>query len=308
MKLLDLLKSRTSVAEEGEHLAHRLSQLPGFRVLRELQVTGLVDRLAHRSEGVRVVAIVDTETTGLDPNFDKLVEIAIQRLSVNSLGQIVEVERPRSWREDPAIPMPPRLTLLTGLTDEDLAGCAFDADAITLLLGDADIIIAHNAAFDRPFIDLRFPSLRNKAWGCSLSQLDWLLLGFDGRALGHLLFQAGWYFQGHRAENDVLALSTLLGIAAPDGRAIMSHLLERCDRPSFRVSAVGAPFDTKDLLKGRGYRWDTDRRHWWREIDEDDIQDEKMWLDQAVYKSSDGQPRLSKITARERFARHLKDS
>ncbi|NJB89487.1 DNA polymerase-3 subunit epsilon [Sphingopyxis italica] len=297
-----------SVAEEGEHLAQRLSRIPGFRVLRELQLTGLVDQLAHRSDDLRTVAIVDTETTGLDPNCDKVVEIAIQRLSVDLFGRIVEVERPRSWREDPARPMPPRLTLLTGLTDEDLAGCAFDDDAITILLGEVDIIVAHNAAFDRPFIDLRFPILRNKAWGCSLSQLDWLILGFDGRALGHLLLQAGWYFQGHRAEQDVQALSTLLGCAARDGRTIMSHLLERCDRPNFLVAAVGAPFDAKDLLKVRGYRWNAERRHWWREIDEDDIQGEKIWLDQVVYKSSNGQPTLTKITASERFSRFVNGS
>lgn len=303
MKFFNFLKPCAGSADEGERLAQRLSQVPGYRVLRELSFAGLVDKLAPRSPNMRTVAIVDTETTGLDPTTDRLVEIAIERLNVDSRGQIVEMERPRSWREDPGRSMPARLTLLTGLTDADLVGCAFDDESIIRLLGEADVIIAHNAAFDRPFIDVRFPALQRRAWGCSLSQLDWLTLGFDGRALGHLLFQAGWYFKGHRAEQDVHALATLLGSAAGDDRTILSHLLERCDRPSFRVDAIGAPFDAKDLLKGRGYRWDVTYRHWWREIDADLLDEEKDWLTKAVYGSAGGEPTVSRITASERFAR-----
>ena len=303
MKLFDLITFRGSHSDEGERLAQRLSQIPGFRVLRELSSVGLVNELSPRSASTRLVAIVDTETTGLDPTVDRLVEIAIERLSVDAQGRIIEMERPRSWREDPGQPMPPRLTVLTGLTDADLAGTAFDDESIVALLEEADVIIAHNAAFDRPFVDRRFPALQHAKWGCSLSQLDWLTLGFDGRALGHLLFQAGFYFQGHRAEQDVHALATLLGATTEDGRTVMSYLLERCDRPSLRIAAIGAPFDTKDLLKGRGYRWDAMRRCWWREIDDDALEGEKAWLDQAVYRSSGGHPTVSRISASERFSR-----
>lgn len=303
MKFPHFFKSGANSTDLGEYFAHRLSQIPEYRILRELSSAGQVDELAPRSTEMRIVAIIDTETTGLDPTTDRLVEIAIERLSVDARGQIIEIERPRSWREDPGRSMPPRLTLLTGLTDADLAGCAFDDESILAQLGEADVIIAHNAAFDRPFVDVRFPSLQHQAWGCSLTQLDWLTLGFDGRALGHLLFQAGWYFKGHRAEQDVHALATLLGSAAGDGSTIMSHLLERCDQPNFRVAAVGAPFNAKDLLKSRGYRWDPTHRYWWREIDADALDGEKSWLDHTVYGATGGHPTVSRITASERFAR-----
>lgn len=303
MKFPHLFNSPTSSTDLGEELAHRLSQISGYRVLRELSFSGLVDELAPRSNGMRIVAIIDTETTGLDPTTDRLVEIAIERLSVDARGRIIEMEHPRSWREDPGRAMPPRLTALTGLTDEDLAGRAFDDENIVAQLREADVIIAHNAAFDRPFIDIRFPALQKEAWGCSLAQLDWLALGFDGRALGHLLFQAGWYFKGHRAEQDVHALAVLLGSVVGDGQTILSHLLESCGRPNFRVAAIGAPFSAKDLLKGRGYRWDPTHRHWWREIDADLLNGEKDWLDHAVYGATGGKPAVTRITARERFTR-----
>ena len=84
MKLLDLFKSRVR-PPEGEILAERLSQIPGFRVLRELGSTGLIDELSPRSADRRIVVIIDTETTGLDPTKDRLVEIAIERLHVHLL-------------------------------------------------------------------------------------------------------------------------------------------------------------------------------------------------------------------------------
>jgi DNA polymerase III subunit epsilon len=54
------------------------------------------------------------------------------------------------WREDPGIPLDPKITKLTGLTSSDLAGQAIDEAAAVEILSSADIIVAHNAAFDRP--------------------------------------------------------------------------------------------------------------------------------------------------------------
>ncbi|MEC7819246.1 MAG: site-specific integrase [Pseudomonadota bacterium] len=187
------------------------------------------------------------------------------------------------------------------ITEADLLDKAFDETEIVRRLSTADIIVAHNAVFDRPFFDRRFPQLRDRPWGCSLSQLDWLKLGYDGRALGHLLLQTGLYFDGHRAANDVVALTALLGRQLPDGRTIFSHLLETCVAESVRIEAVGSPFEAKDALKRRGYRWDPNGRFWWRELQRPDLNSETTWLDEEVYFGR-GRPRLRVITPRERFA------
>lgn len=248
--------------------------------------------------------MIDSETTGLDPEADRMVELAIQRFLFTADGQIVAIERVRSWREDPGRPMPERLVRLTGLSDADLRGQRFDDAMIVALLDSADLVIAHNAGFDRPFVDRRFPHLAPGAWACSLDQLDWLELGYDGRSLGHLLLQSGHYFEGHRAAHDVVALTKLLSIGLRDGRTILSYLLARCDRDSIRVEAVGAPYDAKDLLKRRGYRWDAAARCWWREIDTDALDAERRWLEEDVYHGR-GNARLQTITARDRFRRRV---
>lgn len=287
---------------DGEKLAQLLERVPGFRVLRELATTDTVDDLGEPGPGLRIGAVVDTETTGLDPAVDRLVEIAIERFIYDPRGNILAIERPHSWLEDPGRPMPDRLVTLTGITDGDLAGRKFDEGEIVALLQSAHLIIAHNAAFDRPFLDRRFPAMGKRAWACSLAQLDWLALGFDGRALGHLLSQKGWYFRGHRAEQDVHALTTLLGAMVDDGRTILSHLLDRCEQPSYRIRAEGAPFEAKEALRTRGYRWDPRQRHWWREVDEAAVDAETAWLRQAVYRTG-GNPVVDRLTALDRFTR-----
>lgn len=49
-------------------------------------------------------------------------------------------------------------------------------------------------------------------------------------------------------------------------------------KPSYRVNAIDAPFDAKERLKARGYRWDPALRFWWKEILHSDKDDEQKWL------------------------------
>lgn len=298
----DLTRASSVNAKDGEVLARQLESLVGYRVLRALDHDVGVERLPDAAGGERVAAVIDSETTGLDIEVDRMVEFAAQRFLFGSDGRIRAVERVQSWREDPGRPLPERLVRLTGLTDADLHGYHFDEAEIIALLESVDLIIAHNAAFHRPFVDHRFPKLSARAWACSLSQLDWLELGYDGRALGHLLLQSGHFFEGHRAAQDVVALTTLLTLERDDGRTILWRLLERCERDTFRVEAVAAPYDAKDLLKRQGYRWDAIARYWWREIDEDMVSAECDWLDRDVYRGR-GKPSLHRITAYDRFRR-----
>ena len=290
--------------QDAERLADALSALPNFRVLRAVASDTGLDHLRAVGPNERVAAVIDTETTGLDPEREAMIEIAVQRFIFDRAGRITDVERPRAWMEDPKRPLPDLVATLTGITEQDLANRAFDDQAIIATIRGADILIAHNAAFDRPFIDRRFPELAGSAWACSLSQLDWQALGYEGRALGYLLMQSGRFFDGHRASNDTTALTTLLATPADDGRTILSHLLDECERNSVRVDAIGAPFEAKGVLKDRGYRWDVNRRVWWREVRDGALDSERGWLARDVYLGR-GEPRLAEITPRTRFKREF---
>ncbi|WP_176592546.1 3'-5' exonuclease [Sphingobium sp. EM0848] len=286
------------VSDRHSQAADFLSMHPDYRVQRRLvPVTHFheADPLASSRIGVAI----DVETTGLDREADRIIELAVQRFRFDDRGRIIQVGMPRVWREDPGIPIDPKITKLTGLAAEDVAGQAIDEAMAVDILSSAEIIVAHNAAFDRPFVDRRLPATAGKPWACSMAELDWLELGFEGRALAHLVSQCGWFYEGHRAENDILALLYLLSHGLPDGETILTKLIACSERPTYRVNAIDAPFDAKDRLKSRGYRWDAVLRFWWKSIGEQESDAERSWLLSDVY-GGYGEPAFLPITACER--------
>ncbi len=95
------------------------------------------------------VVVIDTETTGLSFKDCDLIEISAARLS----GREV-VERFETF-VDPGTPIPPEIERLTGIRSIDVAGAP---DARTAVAALADFVagspvLAHNATFDRTFIE-----------------------------------------------------------------------------------------------------------------------------------------------------------
>jgi DNA polymerase-3 subunit epsilon len=289
---------QTDVIDELELLAARLAATADYRVLRRIRPVARFHAPGGR-DGLRVGAVLDIETTGLDREGDRIIELAVQRFRFDAEGRIVQVGEPRSWREDPGRSLDPAITALTGLTDADLAGRAIDEALATSILGTCDVIVAHNAGFDRPFVERRLPAIAGKAWACSCHDLDWRALGFEGRALSHLLLQMGWFYEAHRAEADVLALLYLIAHELADGATVLERLVAAAGRSTYRVHAIDSPFDSKDRLKARGYSWNAPMRFWWREVPSEALFAEQQWLRCEVY-TGWGEPAVHEVTWHER--------
>jgi DNA polymerase-3 subunit epsilon len=58
--------------------------------------------------------------------------------------------------------------VITGITDDMVAGHRIDETAVNGSVDDAVIVIAHNAGFDRKFSERYWPIFEEKAWGCEL--------------------------------------------------------------------------------------------------------------------------------------------
>ena len=256
-------------------------------------------------KGAHIGLVLDVETTGLDYDRDAIIELALRRFRYDEQGVITHIDRSYGWTEDPGKPIPPEITLLTGLRDEDLAGCAIDEDDATRLLCSASVVIAHHSRFDRRWVERRLENACGLEWACSMEQIDWRARGFDGRSLGFLLCQTGWFHDGHRASADVDAVIQLLRHRFEDGRTALADLLECAARSSWIVRAVGADFSVKDALRARGYRWDPTRKTWWAEVTDKDRIREEFWLAANVYTPSSNAkalgPTFEEVTARTRF-------
>ncbi|TPG52034.1 hypothetical protein [Sphingomonas glacialis] len=86
--------------------------------------------------------------------------------------------------------------------------------------------MAHDSRFDRAWVEDRLEDARQLAWTCSMAQVDWKARGFDGRVLGYLLVQAGFYHCGHRASADVDTLIQLLRHSDGAGRTALAEMIE----------------------------------------------------------------------------------
>lgn len=270
-----------------------------YRLLRRVPEEPLVE--PDDESPSMSVAVVDVETTGLDPDRDQIIELAIRRIRMTLDGRLVGLGERRSWLEDPGRPLDAEVARLTGLTDADLEGRRIDDRTATSVLRASDLVVAHNAGFDRPFVERRLPQAAGGAWACTCNDVDWAALGFEGRSLSHLMFQLGMFFDGHRATSDVAALIAMLVHRLRDGRAVFEVLLEAARRDTVRVDAVDAPFEAARALRARGYRWNQRERRWHREIGEDALSAESEWLRREVY-GSGGAPAYSRLTWRERHA------
>src|SRR6202030_1254701 len=70
-----------------------------------------------------VAAVVDVETTGTNPDCDKIIELGICLFEYDRQnGRIYKVLGSWEWLEDPGGPIPPELTTMTGITDAMVAG------------------------------------------------------------------------------------------------------------------------------------------------------------------------------------------
>jgi DNA polymerase-3 subunit epsilon len=267
---------------DHEELAQRLQRDDDYRVLRAVPKPYCAMPENGAPPSGKCIAIVDTETTGLDADNDTIIELAIMHVFVDHHGELLGHFGPFSWLQDPGEALDPRITMVTGLAAQQLAGQKIDDAFAVSLLDRADLIVAHNAAFDAGFIERRYPQIAVRAWACSCSEIDWLKLGYDGRAQQHLLAQAGWFSSAHRAASDVWSLFWLLQQRQHDPRGgiertHLARLLEASETPTVMLQAEGAPYSTKDTLKARGYRWNAGRGFWQRELPADKVEHEQAW-------------------------------
>ncbi len=280
----DTVSPDLDAAGADERLAQRLDESPDYQVLRRLRVDMRAAPRPEMFDDVRLL-VVDVETTGVDPDGCSIIEFAARQVVVDYDGVIVRIGDAFSWLEDPGAPLPPEIVALTGLTDADLAGKRLDDDAVQALFADAELIVAHNAQFDRAFVDVRFPTLALRPWVCSLADVDWRGNGFEGRNLGALLMQCGLFQPAgsHRAGADVDALIGVLGARLRDQSTVAGALLAAAQTPMVSIQAVGAHYDIRSVLKARGYRWFAARTVWVKDVPVDRREEEIAWLARHVY-------------------------
>lgn len=250
-------------------------------------------------------AILDTESTGINAATDKIIELGIVVFEYcPDTGQAYRILETYNELEDPGICVPPESTMIHQITDEMVRGKKIIDTDVQNLLADVSLIIAHNAMFDRAIVEIRLPFLQHKAWACSFAQIPWKIEGFGSANLEFLAYRCGIHFNGHRAAIDCHALLEVLQSDLPvSGLKPLKILLNKAETPpDIKLWALNTPFESKDKLKVRGYRWHVERRTWYKTISNEMLEDEIDWLRAEVYDNRSFKLEHEKIDAYTRFS------
>lgn len=227
---------------------------------------------------MRYALITDTETQGDDPTRHGVIEVAT---AVFDLRHRVVVEAcstllPCDTNEAQAINgIPPEATR-QGLPPElDAARRKGIWDGVRAQASRCDLILAHNAEFDRAFVEIgadgplmgaaraREEKRQPIPWVCTCDDIAWPRQHKHGQGLVSLALAHGLGVgSAHRALDDVLLLARLIARACEMGLDL-ERALERALRPKTKVISL-ARFEDKEIVKQHGFRWDPAAKEWWR--------------------------------------------
>lgn len=255
----------------------------------------------------RIGIFLDTETTGLDVETDKVIELAMVPFEFDASGRIYRILPEYNGFNDPGMPIPEIAKQITGITDEMVQGQSIDVETVKKLLSEAAIVIAHNARFDRPFCEMLLDEFKDISWACSIADVNWNEEGVEGVKLEFLAYKYGFFFEGHRATIDCLAGIEILSRPLPlSGEPVLKRLLEHARITTVRLWAEGAPFEKKDELKKRNYRWSAGdngkRKAWYKDLPEDQVGEEIRYLNEAIYSRKVTELPMDRFTAMLRYS------
>lgn len=194
------------------------------------------------------IAMIDVETTGIDPTCERIVEIAV------AVGESRQVVSRHSWLVNPGIPIPAAATQVHGITNEmvrcegiSLRDALVELDAVIA----GSVVAAYNAPFDNEFItgpamglDVPCNEWRDSVW---LDPLVWAKEAQKyerSKKLGAVAERLGVPVvgQAHRATADAeTALHVLYALRRPSAWADWGRRQGIADADSLRT-ALGTFF------------------------------------------------------------------
>lgn len=161
---------------------------------------------------VGVGSIVDVETTGFSEQ-DDIVELGMVTFRFSKLsGDVIKQLDEYQSLHEPCCAISPAARKVHGLSFDDVRGKHIDEEYVNDILCKSNILIAHNAGFDRRFLAKYFPSVNNATWYCTMAGIPWKSYGFPSRKLQDVIKGLGIDLEGdaHRGLSDAKAVLSVL--------------------------------------------------------------------------------------------------
>ncbi len=209
-----------------------------------------------------MLLILDTETTGLDPKCDRCLEVGAILFNVPSRAVLSQHSFLIPVKSNPAEIInciPSEVTRLIQPWEAAL-------EYLNSLIDSADVLVAHNADFDRKWFGLPPLPQVSKRWLCTMEDVRWpSSLSLKSRpSVRDLALAYGVpVWSVHRALSDCTYISEVFR-RCENLETLISHGLEPRQLMRAQVS-----YEERHLAKEAGFRWnDPVRGAWTRRLSE----------------------------------------
>ncbi|KGG15092.1 MULTISPECIES: 3'-5' exonuclease [unclassified Prochlorococcus] len=223
------------------------------------------DDFQSESNAPQLILILDTETSGLDPSKDQCIEVGAILFHVESrcvLSQVSFLMPVMDNSAEAINKIPPAITQLNQSWEKGL-------EYFNSLVDRSDVILAHNASFDRQWFGNGLLPKLSKQWICSMEDIPWpseLLLKGRPSVKDLALAYEVPVWSAHRALTDCIYLVEVLRRCS-DLETLLIHGLEPRKLMKAEVS-----YDERQLAKNAGFRWNEPvRGAWTRRLSEREI-------------------------------------
>lgn len=283
---ISLIKEKTSPIIDAKRGGRMSKMLEGVEEFVVKKYNGEFPDIPKNcpEENIKIGICLDTETTGLSHEKDEITEICAIKFEFDKeTGCIYGLTGMFHSMNEPSKPITEKITKLTGITNEMVKGHSIDWKKFDEFVEDSSIIIAHNAPFDRKFVDKHSEITQQRIWGCSRAQVDWSEEGCGHASLVYLCQLHRFFYDAHRAEIDVKATLKLLRNKGYNGEYYFKQIIDASRKPFFLARAVNSSFETKDIWKENGFRWNAKEKIWEKEIDETQYEEIQKLFEKTYY-------------------------
>jgi DNA polymerase-3 subunit epsilon len=215
----------------------------------------------------RTLLILDTETTGLDPETQHCVEVGAILFDVQSRAVLAQQSFLLPAETNAAEPINRIPAAVTRLPQPWKEGLRWFQN----LLDAADVLVAHNAAFDRQWFGRGELPAVTQPWLCSMEDMRWpadrqLRSRPSVRDLALAYGVPVW--AAHRALTDCIYLAEVFARCEDLEQQLLQGLEPR------QLVRAKVSYDDRQLARDAGFRWnDPIKGAWARRMSERQIQE-----------------------------------
>ena len=208
------------------------------------------------------ICIVDVETTGLDASKGKVLEIAAILFNIPTRSILTQCSTLLYAEENPAYDINKiKVESLKLMHDKTNWG---QLSLIMNMANYADAIVAHNASFDKNWIDKHFSDFaKNKKWICTKNDVSWPIRKGAPLSLINICSELGVpIINAHRALSDCQLLVSALGCIDD-----LDFFLDQSGIGKVTYYAnVG--YEKRQIVKDAGFQWNNELKLWCAKLTE----------------------------------------